>query len=126
MRARDADEPPQPIGFGGRDPFPERRQAVVPPPFVVQVGGGAARRLGNPSVLEHPVQRPVERAGLELQFAVSEGRNLLEDVVAMALLRREGEQDVEFDRSERHWLYARQLYAPHINLRRSSEKVLEN
>jgi len=57
--ARHGDEALQPGRFRGRHAAARRREPVVPPPLVVQVGGRAARRLGDPAVVQHPVQRAI-------------------------------------------------------------------
>ena len=53
----------------------------------------------DPAVFQHPMQRPVERSGLERQIAFGELGDLLEDAVAVPLLGRQGQQNVELDRS---------------------------
>src|SRR5262249_56837667 len=60
------------------------------------------------------VQRAVERAGLELNLVVCHRCHFLEDGVAVLLLLRQREQDVELDAADRHIgapsLYARRIY----------------
>ena len=75
--------------------------------------GRPACRFDDPAVFQHPVERAVERAGLELQLAFGEDGDLLQQAVAVTLLFREGEEDVEFDRAQSH-ISVRRLYAPRI------------
>jgi hypothetical protein len=102
--------------------LPSAVRTVIAPAFVVQVGGRPAGRFGHPTVLEHAVEGPVQRARLQFEPAVGEGGDLLEDGVAMPFLGREGQQDVEFNRAERHQLGVRQLYAWHTEFRREDQQ----
>src|SRR5205814_3372930 len=100
------------------DAPPERRQPVVAPPLVVQIRGRTSRGLDDPAVLEHAMQRAIERSGLELQLAVGEAGHFLQQAVPVTLLGGEREEDVELDGSQGH-IGAQQLYAPRTECRRS-------
>jgi len=94
---RETDESRQPIGLRSGDAPAERRQPVITPPFIVDIGGRTARRFDDPTVFQHAVQRAIEGPWFELQGAVGEARNLLQDAVAVTFFPGKGEQDVEFD-----------------------------
>src|SRR6185436_7850423 len=79
------------------------------------IGRRPACRLDDPAVFQHAVERAIERAWLELQLAFGEGGDLLQQAVPVTLLFREGEEDVEFDRSQSHISVCR-LYARHIHV----------
>src|SRR5262245_48972883 len=115
-----------PVGFGGGHAAAEGRQTVIAAPFVVQIGRRPAARLDNPPVAEHPMQRAVQRARLDLQVALGEACDLLENGVAMKVVARQGEQDVELNRSERHMRgdYMRQAYISTALDERTDGKVV--
>ncbi len=106
------DESPQSVRLRACDPPADRCQPVVLPPLVVDIGGGPARRFRDPPVAEHPVEGAVQSARLQLDVAIGQSRDFLKNGVAMAFFAGQSEQDVEFDRPQRHSvcsLYARRI-----------------
>ena len=89
----------QPIRFRRRDPAAYRRQPVVAPPLVVLIRRRPASRLGDPAIPQHPVQRAVKRARLELHLAVGQAGDFLQQAVAVAFLRGQRQENMEFDGS---------------------------
>src|SRR5262249_11398226 len=76
-RARHLDEIRQPTRFGFRDRGPERRDPVIPPPLVVLFGRRALARLDDETVVEHALNRAVQRAGAEPNRAAGPVRDVL-------------------------------------------------
>src|SRR4051812_34554408 len=97
VRARDRHQAPQPVSFAAGDATPHRGQPVVLPPLVVEIDRRPARRFGDPAVLQHSVQRAIQRARLQLDLAVGQPGDFLEDGVAVTLFASESEQHVELD-----------------------------
>src|SRR5476649_2810108 len=85
VRAGDGDEAMQPLRLRRRDLAACRRQPVVPPPLIVLIRRRTPGRLDDPAVLQHPVQRAVEGARLELQLPLGEAGDFLQQAVAMTL-----------------------------------------
>ena len=95
LLAREPDEPFDAPELGARDGFAERRHPVVAAALVVQVGRGPLARLEDQPLLQHALDGSVERARAEPQLAARAGFDVLDDGVAVAILLRDGEQDVK-------------------------------
>ncbi|HVM42410.1 MAG TPA: uracil-DNA glycosylase, partial [Gemmatimonadales bacterium] len=80
---------------------PERRDAVVPSALVVVLRGRPFARLDDQAVLEHALDRAVERARAQANRPARALGDVLDDRVAVAVLAGEREQDVEDGRLER-------------------------
>ena len=87
MRSGDGHQAEQSLGLRRGDATAGRRQPVVPAPLVVLVGRRTPGGLRDPAILQHAVQRAVQRAGLELQFAVGQAGDLLQQSVAVPLMK---------------------------------------
>ena len=85
----------QPARLGLRHRRTERRDPVVAPPLVVLFRRGTLAGLDEQSLLEHALDRSVERAGAQLQLSAGARRDVLDDGVAVPVLVGQGQQDVE-------------------------------
>ena len=79
----------------------EGRVPVVAAPLVVLLGGGALVGLDDEPLLDHPLDRAIERARAEPQRAVGAGGDVLDDAVAVAVVVGHRDQDVEGRRGQR-------------------------
>src|SRR5262245_48617461 len=93
--ARHPDELRQPARFRFRDRRAQRRDPVIPPPLVVFFRSWPFARFDEQSLLEHALNRPIERAGAELQLAFSPYGHILDDGVAVPVFFSHRQQDVE-------------------------------
>src|SRR3989442_6985070 len=100
-RARHSHELREPAGFCFRDRGAERRDAVVAPPLVVFVRRRALARLDDQALLEHPLNRAIQRARTQLQLAAGALRHVLDDGVAVAVLVGDREKNVKGRRRQR-------------------------
>src|SRR5688572_22192416 len=100
-RACETHELVQPIGFGARHGAAEWRDAVIPPPLVVELRRRPLVDLDDEIVVQHPLNRAIEGAWTEAHLAVGARQHFLDDAVAVAILVGEGHQDVEHGRWQR-------------------------
>src|SRR5262245_51249907 len=81
--------------FRFRDRRTQRRDAVIPPPLVVFFRSWPFARFEEQSLLEHALNRSIERAGAELQLAFSPYLYILDDGVPVPVFFSHRQQDVE-------------------------------
>ena len=77
-----------------------RRQPVIPPPLVILLGVPPLVQLDDEPLLEQPLDRRVQRSGVQLRPAACPLRDLLHDAVAMAVSVGKSDQDMESGRRE--------------------------
>src|SRR5262249_39489755 len=94
-RPRHPDERRQPARLRARRRLSERRDPVIAPPLVVHLGGGPLARLLDQALLEHPLDRAVQRPRPEPDLSAGPLRDLLEDRVAVPVFPGERYEDVE-------------------------------
>src|SRR6266540_1498638 len=82
-------------GFGLRHRGAERRDSVVAPPLIVVFGRRAIACFDEKALLEHALDRAIQRAGAELQFSAGTRFDVLDNRVAVAVLVGQREQDVK-------------------------------
>ena len=80
---------------------PERRDRVVASPLVVERGLGPLALFGDQAVVEHALDRPVERAGAQLDVSVGSRGDVLNDRVSVTRVVCERHEDMERRRRER-------------------------
>src|SRR5262245_54852576 len=76
----------QSMGFGASDGQAEGRDPIISPSFVVVLGSSPGARFNDETLFLHPLNRPVQRTGAHLQFAVGSRSNILNNGVAMSIL----------------------------------------
>ena len=99
--ARHPDELRQPPRFRFGDRRAQRRDAVIAPSLVVVFRRRPFARLDEQSLLEHALNRSIERTGAELQLAAGSHGHILDDGVAVAVFACHREQDMERRRRKR-------------------------
>src|SRR5262249_34173839 len=87
--------------LGLRDRAPERCDAIVTAPLVVLADLRTRALFDQQTLLEHALDRAVERAGLDLYRTVGARGGVLDDGVPVAIGVGEGDQDVECARWQR-------------------------
>src|SRR6476661_9749418 len=98
---RHLDELRQAARFGLRNGGSERGNPVVATPLVVLLRRRPIARFDNQSLLEHSLNRSIQRPGAERQLSASPDSDVLDDGVAMPVLLGERQQDVERRRRQR-------------------------
>src|SRR5205814_1402101 len=79
----------------------ERRQAIVPPPLVVERARRTPVRFDDEPLLEHAMDGPVQGAGAKFELTIGARFDVLDDGIAMPVAIGEGEEDMKRDRGER-------------------------
>src|SRR6185503_7862230 len=100
-RPRQPHEIGQPLRLGPGDFAPERRNPVVAPPFIVLFGRGPVVELHHQTILEHALQRAIQRGGTNADAAIRPSGNGLNDGVAVRVVLGKRHQDVEHGRRQR-------------------------
>jgi len=83
--AGDADEGLEPIRFRPGHLQAERRQPVVPAPFVVELGRGTLVAFLDQPLFDHPLNRTVERTGAHAHRTVGSRSDFQNDGVAVPI-----------------------------------------
>src|SRR5437867_4895136 len=99
-------EPPR---FCPRHCFSERRDPVIPPPLVVQLGGRTLPGFYDQTLLEHALDRPVQSPGAEFQLAARASRHVLDNCVSVPVFickRHENVEGCRRQRKERRRIFA--------------------
>src|ERR1700677_2236567 len=99
LAARDEGHAGQPLGFRAQHGLAERREAVI---YAARVLGVAPRDQAR---LDHAVERAIQRSRTHFYSICRIRLDLLHDVVAVALLTEQGEQDVEDGGRQREWRF---------------------
>ena len=89
LAAREEGRARQPLRFRAQLGLAKRREPVVNAARVLGIA------FGNQARLDHAVERAVQRSRTHLHRVSRVRPDLLHDVVAVALLAEQGEQDVE-------------------------------
>src|SRR4051794_29014719 len=71
------------------------RNPVVAATLVVELGHRPLAQLDDETLLEHPLNRAIQRSCAERDLAVRSTRDLLHDGVAVQVVARQREQDME-------------------------------
>jgi hypothetical protein len=79
----------------------ERGQSIVAAAFVAEIGCRAVIRFGDETIVGEALDDAIQVASVELDQAAGPRGDLLDEAIAVALLLREGEQELEVDRLER-------------------------
>jgi hypothetical protein len=108
----------QPHCFRLRHLAAPRRQAVIPAAFVVIRSGGPLilSKLGDQALLEHPLDRAVERSGAQPQLSTRSGGDILHDCIAVLVASGQRDEDVKDLRREwkqvRYWFLSIRAHTP--------------
>src|SRR5579862_210793 len=98
----------QPPRLCSRDRDPKRRDPVIPPPLVILLRTRPFPGLDQQPLLEHPLNRPVQRPGAQFQLAIGPRRDILNNGVPMPVFLRNRHQNMKRRRRRRKqclWIF---------------------
>ena len=108
----------QPRRFRLRHLPATRRQAIIPAALVVirSVRPLVVSKLGDQSLLAHPLHGAIQRSGAQAQFSTGSGGHVLHDCVAVPVAPGQRDEDVEALRREwqqvRYWFLSICAHTP--------------
>ena len=101
LAANDTDQVFQSLAFGSEDTAAEPREPVIPPADVILLGRWAVTRLFDEVCVHEPLECAVKRRWPQPDLAIRAVENFLHDPVAMLILIRKRQEDMEPVRLER-------------------------
>lgn len=90
--------------LGGADPMAQPGQPVVPAPLVIQRRVGSFFGLFDKALIEHPLDRPVQRPRTHPHRSAAQLGDVAHDGVAVLLAVRQRHDDVHDRRRQRQEL----------------------